>query len=158
MTPAALVYDLDSPRRPGLDDVGGAQKEDDSQYPPDPRTMLTAADWNQVSRLVAGLARVCPLAVLSVAYEGSEPVISHVLAPGSKLSPSSFTVNRRDPGDVEIGWPAGALPTHGAGPTVAINEAHAIFASVELQTNAVRVRTWDRNGSAGDAAFTVCLY
>lgn len=158
MTPDTLVYDLDLPRRPSLDDVGGAQKEDDAQFPPDPRTMLTAADWNQVSKLVAGLARVSPLAVISVEYDDGAPVVSKLLTPGSKLSPESFTMTHNDTGDLEISWESDALPVPGAGPSVTVNEDTPHMATVVSVTNGVRVRTWDSSGVAADAAFTVFVY
>lgn len=114
-SPSWLTYDGDvangvNPRRPGIGDVGGAAKLDDQQYPPDPETMPTAADENQQERVLVGLARLAALATLYVKYSAGVPSVYAVIAPGTLLQASDFTVVDTATGTVTITCPATKIP------------------------------------------------
>ena len=112
-TPTFYVFDGDpdnniSPRRPGIDDVGGAEKENDSDsgFVPDPRTMPTAEDENQAERLLVGLAAVADMVRGVVHFASGTPSIFGIRAPGQQLVSGDFTVTDLGIGLTKIACPA----------------------------------------------------
>lgn len=112
-----LTFDQDPPVRPAVSDVGGGAKENSVTRPPNPTTMATAEDFNQISKQIAALGGVAPLAILLVTFSGGDPSITLVKAPGSNVTTASFTPTDNGNGDTTIAWktgtgqPAGALPS-----------------------------------------------
>lgn len=81
---------FDVPRRPDLDlDFNGAAKVDDTEEPPDPLTMLGAEEYNTLCKTIAGIGRVCPLAI--IAFDGTGAVTS-ILAAKSSVVPANVGV------------------------------------------------------------------
>lgn len=99
-----------NPYRPSLTSFGGATKIDDQTYPPDPETMLTAAQENQKENALAGLSRIAPLARLYVKFSGGTPSLYAVLAFGSELQISDFTVTDSGTGTTSITCSATKIP------------------------------------------------
>jgi hypothetical protein len=112
-TPKYFVFDGDpnngvSPRRPGIDDVGGAQKQNDAEFLPDP-DMPDADDDNQHQKLIVGLSKVATMAVIYVKFVSGVPTIFGIRAPGSALIASDFTVTDVATGKVKLACPGSKL-------------------------------------------------
>ncbi|NUP08463.1 MAG: hypothetical protein HOW73_20630 [Polyangiaceae bacterium] len=157
-------------RRPSLDDLGGAQWEDDlTDPPPKDGKHLYADAVRQLWMQVHALARVAPFAVLTVDFNLSEPFIDALQSPSTLLTAGgglgaggSFELVDNGQGDTTIQWLIGTLPTTGCDPTLTINhdstgtfsqEVHKV-ASPPAGYVAYRVRT-KLNGGALDMRFTV---
>jgi len=145
------------PRRPSLEDVGGATLVDDDEDPPDPETMPYAAQLNQLQMQASAQGKVCDFIAFSVQFSGGTPSIAAVTAPGTDivigtLSPTDFGV-----GNTRITWPANTFPPPLLKPTGTINEdvGELVGISVVPITGGVEVRTYRATGGAADLAFTV---
>lgn len=161
--PSYYVFDGDptnsiTPRRPGIDDVGGAAFIDDQAYPPDPETMPNADSENQNEKLAVGYGKVCPVAILDFEFSGGTPAITRMTAPGFNLEAADFTVTDSGNGNTLIEWDADTLPPPVAKPRAFVNESGPFCVSAIPGTNSVRVRTWSNTGTATDASFTVDIY
>ena len=162
-SPTFPVYDGDGvsvvPRRPGVDDVGGSAKEDNQKYPPNPLTMLAAADWNQVARLLVGFSRVLPVAVISVEITGGVPAISYFESVASNLVAGDITVTDNGAGDTSLTWTAGDFPVRNLNPAgLTLNEDAACDECMAIPiANGVQVITED-GGVGTDCNFTVYLH
>lgn len=99
-----------NPYRPGIDTVGGVGKLDDAQYPPDPETMFTAADFNQGNYLLVALAKVAPLARIYIQIVSGNPTVYAVVAMGNLLTTGDFTVTAAADGDFAVTCPATKIP------------------------------------------------
>lgn len=159
-----FVFDGDGdnlPRRPGSDDVGGYAKEDDQAYPPDPVTMPTASDWNQIARLVLAFGRVCPVLVLSIDFDAGTPFVSGFAAASETLTADDITVTKTGTGVVRIAWPTDTLPPLAtqpiAGLTGTTNSATALVILDEANSR-MDVKTFDAAGVALDAKFSVMMF
>lgn len=159
-SPSFLTYDGDAatgalPYRPGIDDVGGGQKLDDSNDPPDPETMATAADFNEMGMLLVALGKVTPAALLVVANSGT-PAITSLRATGSLLALSDFTVIDHGTGDTEITCPATKIvpPLIGLGFSQKIGDFR-VSARVNATNDGVRVETRNSAGTLADVDFCV---
>lgn len=114
MTPTYCTYDGSitdgvNPYRPGIDTVGGAAFQDDSQYPPDPTTQLTALVENQNEMLLVALAKVTPATLIYVKLVSGTPSIFAIRSASSILLSSHFTVTDLGTGFTEITCPATRL-------------------------------------------------
>src|SRR6478609_8019249 len=95
LTPQYFVFDGDpdnaiSPRRPGIADVGGGEKQNDAEHLPDP-DMPDADDDNQHQKLLVGLAKTATMASIYVKFISGVPSIFGIRAAGSVLQASDFT-------------------------------------------------------------------
>jgi hypothetical protein len=150
----------EDPRRPALDDVGGASKEDDQVKPPDPVTMPCADDWNQIAQLAAYYGQVLPVAVVSVTYTTGTPVVSYFGAIDPNLTGGSVTPTDNGDGDTTLSWAADTFPATNLNPAgLTLNESTAVerMSAVPV-VNGVRVRTLDGSGTGVDCAFTIYLH
>ena len=116
---ANLSPPVTAPYRPGAADFNGIALADSAVYPPNPRTMPTAALLNTWSAMGVMLGRLCQNLTMSVRYSsGGAPIIdSFTTAPTAAASlpaASTFTVNRTTGGaangDISISWPVGTFP------------------------------------------------
>lgn len=144
------------PRRPSLEDVGGATLQDDAMYPPDPTTMPYAAQLNQLQKQAAAVGEVVPALVFSVEFTAGDPIIVSASGPRTSLVIADLTPTDNGVGDTTITWPANTFPPEVAGPEVSINEDTGALTggNVVAVTNGVRVRTYNAGGPL-DLAFTV---
>lgn len=157
--PSYLTYDGNlsasiNPFRPGIDSVGGASFLDDSQYPPDPTTMMTAAVENQNEMLIVAMAKVTPCAVIIVQVSGGIPSISSVRAAGSLLSSSDFTVTDLGTGFTELICPATKI-IQPLG-CIAVPQATGDFRSsayVNGTSNGIRIEIRNSSGTLTDCNF-----
>lgn len=157
MSSSTLTFDESPPRRPALEDLGGGAKENDD-VAPDPVRDATAEDFNQMSKLLAALARVMPVAQLSVTLAAGVHVLERVSCAPSAPGLATFTLTDHGIGDISLTWPVGTFP-----PAVARHRAHVTGAvpaliSAETLSDGVRVRTWDAAGAPVDVTFDVELF
>lgn len=149
--------DDEDPRRPSTDDLGGDQKEDDAEFPPDPVEHFTAAGWNQLVKQVAALAKVAPACKLEVRFNAGAPYVARVTAPSGDVAADTFTVTDDGTGITTIEWPANTFPPHQLSPsglTFLSSLTTRVEGHVEEVTNGVTVYTFS-NGAAADIAFTL---
>jgi hypothetical protein len=156
-----LSWDGDAttdPHRPSTDDLGGDDKLDDAEYPPDPVEHPTAAGWNQIVKQVAALARGAEAAKIEVRFVAGVPAIARASGPSSAIIPALFTVIDNGVGDTTITWPANTFPTHQCSPTglTLLSSLLDLSGSVEEIVNGFRVRTRDA-GAFADVGFTICI-
>jgi hypothetical protein len=105
-----LTFDETPPRRPGIGDVGGGAKEDDVEFPPNPVTMATADEYNQIGGQVVGLWAVCAAAVVHVTISGGTPSITSVWSPRTGLVAGDFSLTDHGAGDTSVLHAGGKLP------------------------------------------------
>lgn len=157
--PAELTWDIDPPRRPSLDDVGGATLQDHASKPPDKATMPYADQLNQWAKQVERLAACIPVAILSIHFDTGTPSVKLFTAMRTTVEISDFTVTDNGNGDTTITWPANTFPTPVTYPMVSINDDGHWLAPVAFNVaNGVQVKTYDSGAGATDADFTVAVY
>jgi hypothetical protein len=112
-TPTFYVFDGDpdnavAPRRPGIDDVGGGQKQNDQEHLPDP-DMPNADDDNQHQKLLVGLSKTATMAAIYVKFSGGVPSIFGIRSVGSELVKEDFEVTDVATGIVKLACPASKI-------------------------------------------------
>jgi hypothetical protein len=154
-----LTYDISPARRPSLDDMGGASCEDDAKNPPDPETMATAAQYNQIQGQCQALAKVAASFILGVTNDGTGAGIYSLSATGTNITTGTFTVARTGTGIVQITWPSGTFPTAVADASVQMTADGAWCQPIPIAiANGVEVKTRDQTGALADGAFTITFY
>jgi hypothetical protein len=160
--PETLTWDIAAvdggPRRPSLEDLGGATLEDDALYPPDPATMPYAKQLNQWAKQLEAVAAIVPFVAFSVQFFAGVPTIVAFTCPrrtGVLILGTTGVTDLGD-GDTSITWPAGTFPPALLKPECTINEdiEELVGATIVSITNGVRVRTYNAAGLV-DLAFTV---
>lgn len=160
--PSYPVFDGDTsvvPRRPSLEDLGGATLIDSSDYPPDPETMPYADELNQWQHVQAGLARVAPAALVEVRFSGGTPSVFRVLTLGSTLGTGDFSVTDNGNGDTTISVAAALLPVVALRATVSQVDDTEIdrIRCVTVSGTSWRVKT--KLGATGtDADFVLSIW
>jgi hypothetical protein len=154
------TFDLDPPRRPSLDDCGGAGKEDDVEYPPDPLTHPTAAEFNLFARMIAVFGGVLPHTFVDVRINAGAPVIDAAGSFRTSVTTATFTPTDNGTGDTTIAWPADTFPTAIGKPVACITSSSGDYLepNVDVLTNSFRVKTKDKTGALADVAFKVLFY
>lgn len=148
------------PRRPSTDDLGGDEKLDDAEFPPDPREHPTAAGHNQMVKVLVALARTAVACKLEIGFSGNAPYIAALTALGSAVSLATFgTPTDNGPGDTTVSWAADALPPATISPnglTLYSSSTQQVTGHVQKLTNGIRVRTFV-NGAAADVPWSINL-
>lgn len=147
------------PRRPSTDDLGGDEKVDDIDFPPDDTEHPTAAGWNQLVRQVAALARGVASLKFEVQYEGNTPFLARLSGPRSALAAEQFSIIEVSPGVVDVNWPANFFPPHQCAPTglTLLSDSSSLRSGQVFEIpNGVRVRTF-QSGSPGRVAFSLTI-
>ncbi len=154
-----LTFDISPPRRPALDDVGGAALIDNALRPPRGSTMPTAAQLNQWALQIQRFGGIVPVALLSVRFTAGVPSLdSFACLPTAPIT-ATFTVTDTATGNTTITWPANTFPSALVKPMVTITEDIAALAPIALLvTNGVQVKTRNAASALTDMAFTVALY
>jgi sugar/nucleoside kinase (ribokinase family) len=75
---SSFTFDLTPPRRPSLADLGGAAKQDDAAFPPNPLTMPTAENWNHFARALEAWGKVVPFLVVTIHILAGTPTLVSV--------------------------------------------------------------------------------
>jgi hypothetical protein len=151
--------DDEDPRRPSTDDLGGDEKEDEADFPPDDVEHFTAGGWNQKVMQIAAMARVAAACKIKVEFSGGTPAITDVTSPSSSVTAATFTVTDEGTGVTLIEWPANTFPPHACAPTGLTPfsaDATAKTAHAEEVTDGVRVRTFAVS-TAADVDFSICI-
>lgn len=151
--------DDEDPRRPSTDDLGGDEKQDEDEFPPDDVTDPTATGWNQIVKQIAAIAKVTPSAKLEGRFNAGAPYLARVTAPSSNVTTETFTVTDEGTGVTLIEWPAGTFPPDQISPnglTLLSALTTRLEAHAEEVSNGVRIRTFS-NGTAADVDFTICI-
>ncbi len=160
-------------RRPSLDDLGGAQWEDDlTDPPPQDGKHLYANAVRQLWKQVHAVAKMAPLARMTIDFDTGSPFIDILQAPSGILSAGgalgaggSFTLVDNGVGDTTIRWELGVLPTTGCDPMITVNHDSTGTFSVEVHKEAAppagyvgyQVRT-KLNAGALDMRFTIAFH
>lgn len=163
MSSNTLTFDDAVPHRPTVSELGGGTKLNHTTRPPDPVTMLTAEDVNQMSKQIAALAAMAPLVQFDVTITAGTPVISNFTSLRQGLVLGDFTVTDAGVGSTQISWLASKLPPLGRAPLAGLtqNTANAdgvkAFYTTVSGNPAVQVVT-SVGGVATDINFTVQIY
>jgi hypothetical protein len=152
-----VTYDEVPPFRPTVDDMGGAKKKnvEPPRTPPNPVRSVTAEDWNQAVQQVEALARVAPIAILTVRWTGFTPVIEQAAGMGAAAkNPATYTVTSTAPfsADVNVSWPARTFPgrvcRHVARLASLVSGTMTGSITTEAFNNGVTVRQLDDTGGS----------
>jgi hypothetical protein len=150
----------EDPRRPSTDDLGGDEKLDDTEFPPDDVEHPTAAGWNQLVKQQAATAKVNAACKLEVRFSAGTPALVRFTTPRGDLTIATFTVQDNGNGDVTVTWPANTFPPHACSPTgLTLLTSATTFVAGHLDevTNGVRVRTFNSSGTATDIDWTLTI-
>ena len=154
----SLTFDITPPRRPSLDDIGGAVATDHATRAPTKATMPYADAWNQMQRQDERMAAMTEVVVLSITFAAGVPSVSQFTAMRTTTVIGDFTVTDNGTGDTTITWPANTVTTSTGGPMPGLNDATVgggITAS--LVALGVRVLTWTGAATPADRNFTVTV-
>jgi len=163
MPSSTRTFDQTPPRRPTIDDVGGGLKTNRTPAP-DPVRDATAEDYNQLGQQGVAAGSMIPLARVFVTISGGVPAVTSVMAPGSAVTTSSFTVTDNAAGDTTISWPVALLPTRAAAPggltqtdDTEIDRLRALYTTAAVPAaNSPAVRVKSKLGATGtDCNFVV---
>lgn len=150
------TYDIvGAPRRPSLDDCGGAGLLDDAGFPPDPLTMPAAIVMNQGERQIAAAHQTLPVLAISFRVSGGNLVLDASGCMSSIANVGAFTITPNAAGDTSVTWPANTFPPALYEPFGGITGATGGMIAVEAITNGIRIRTWSTVGAATTLACTV---
>lgn len=156
--PVLLTYDIVPPRRPSIDDVGGAAFQDDQKNPPNQATMPSSAMENQNEMQVQAAHKVLPVCVFSIKFTTGTPSLDSFSTLSSLPITGTFTFVDNGTGDTSVTWPANTFPTAINKPKGGITGATIGQIAVEAITNGVRVRTANAAGAATDLPCTVEVF
>jgi len=150
------TFDLAPPRRPTLDDVGGAGFTNDPDFPPSPAEP-DADGYNQTGMLAVAAAGMVPVRGVSVRFQAGVPLVD--LQADMRSTPAVLTLTDNGAGDTTITYPSGSYPAPVLRAAAFLNEDVAALApTVTIVTNGFRVRTRNSAGTLTDIAFTLCWW
>ena len=103
---STYTFDLTPPRRPSLDDLGGAAKQDDADYPPNPVTMTDRGELELFARFFEGIGKVVPFCTIHVAFSAGAPYIVSLQSMRSSLVSGNLVLTDNGAGDttISLGW------------------------------------------------------
>lgn len=157
------TFDLTPARRPSLDDLGGAAKQDHARFPPNPVTMPTAQNWNQFARFMEGAGKLLPFCIIHVSFAAGVPFIVSVRSMRSSLVVGSFPApTDNGDGDTTIDYSAipTAFPPSNRPPRADIvgDGAFLVPTCDTTVANTVRVRTRDNTNTLVDQPFVLEIF
>jgi hypothetical protein len=164
--PVYYVFDGDplaspvvAPRIPSVADLGGAQFQDDAEYPPDPLIFPSALDENQQERVLSGLAQTAGKLVFTIDFATGAPFVSGFAQVGTRLTTGLLTVTDNGAGDTTVAWPAGYLPARNVSPLMTVNgDVEIDRQRCILAADGLSVRVKTKLGATGtDVKFTVVI-
>jgi len=159
---ADYTFDLTPCRRPSLADLGGAAKQDDAAYPPDPVTMATAQNWNAWARENEGCGKLIQFCTIQIGFAAGAPYIVALTSMRSTLTAGMLTITDNGTGDTTIDWSAipTAFPPAFRPPRADIvGDGAFLMPTCDTTTaNTVRVRTRDNTNTLVDQPFVVDIF
>ncbi len=147
------------PRRPSSEDLGGDEKLDSEEAPPDAKEHFTSQGWNQKVKQLVALARMSAAAKFKVSFSGGAPQIEQGAGCKATVTTTTFSPTDNGTGDTTVTWPADTFPPEIVSPnglTLYSSSAQVVSGHVQLVTNGVRVRTFV-NGVASDVPWSINL-
>ena len=165
--PALYTWDFILPgtfaKAASLDDLGGAQLEDDAVYPPVPPKMPYADQLNQWAKQLAGMNRVITaldIEVTTTPSVVSATAMSDQITTTFAQNSSNFQVEYFATGILTIGWAAGILPPPRTRARAFITDPNPYAAPVVevLSPNSVTVYTWNLSGTPVNVPLLVSIY
>lgn len=155
-------FDENPARRPTVEDLGGGQKVDDDPAP-EPVTMPTAKDLNELALVGAAVGGMCPLMILVVTQAAGVYSVVGFRCVGSTVVAGDVTVTKNGTGDVTYSWTATKIP--GTIAALASLQEGAGDYAYELDTPAtvsgttsVRIKIKDNGGTAQECGHTIFVY
>ena len=151
------------PYRAGANDLGGYDFADKDPAP-EIGSEPTASVTNEQNRHIAGLERVTELAKLWVRFLAGSPTVLYVVAMGTLVTVSNFTVTHVSTGVVDILWLQGTLAPQAADPECSPLAAGVLpwgelHPSPPSGHNGIRVSIQNPSTlAAADGDFTVAIY
>jgi hypothetical protein len=158
-----LTFDQSPAARPGTADVGTGSYTDDPEFPPDPNVFPSADYWNQLTKLVVAMGKVCPIAIVTVGFNAGTPQVTSAVGPGGSVAPGFFTLDDLGAGHTMVKWTTGTLPPMGPQPMLTINSNFNDMSGGAFQQSSsggfdrVEVQTF-RAGVSTDLQFTIAIY
>jgi hypothetical protein len=154
--PEEFVYDMTVPRRPTEDDMDPYTQD----VAPVPLPgQLYAAQMNQRGMCVAALARVSPVAIITLDFASGAPFVDRQSSCSKVLEVGDLVVTDNGAGDTTIEWPENTFPTHIADPEASVCTDGAWLQPVPvLVTNGVRVKTRASGGTLTDVRVQVRIF
>jgi hypothetical protein len=151
-----LTYDQDPPRRPGIDDLGGATKTNDVAHLPDPGDPA-AEEYNQICKQVVGLSKVAFRLIVHVTFPSGTPTLSLFSSPGNLVEAGDISFTDHAAGDTSVLLDAEAFPESLFPPLLTLAEDVEIDrARVFSVSGGYRVKT-KLGGSGTDCAFVMAF-
>jgi len=157
---SVLTYDQANVHRPTIAELGGGAFQDHPLRPPDPQTHPSAGMFNQATKQIVALAGIAPSLKFQVEFVAGAPVITQLIAIGTKITAANFTalggqITDNGNGDTTITLPPTLIPpqlTRPSGLTI-VEDVEIDRARVVTVTNGWQIKT--KLGATGtDAAFT----
>jgi hypothetical protein len=153
------TFDQSPPRRPGIDDVGGGQKQNDPNLPPpDPELDPCADDFNQLSQQAVAAGKVLAVARLSIDQSGGDYTLVGISCASSTPTTTDFEVTKNGVGDVTITWPDGTFPTAIARPRAHIIGSTPLAHATQPLAHGARVRMIDMAGTPAESGFDLDIF
>ena len=155
--PTEFVYDHpDGARRPSEDDVDPFLV--DVTPVPLPQQPY-AAQLNQWARCIVALARVSPVAIITIDFAATVPFVDRLSCCSEVVEIGDLTVTDNGTGDTTITWAAGTFPTAAADPEASICADGSWLQPMALAvTDGVQVKTRADGGALTDVRVKVKLY
>jgi hypothetical protein len=159
-----MTMNEDPPRRPGIDDLGGGEKEN-ATNPPNPRTGLDARDWNQLSKQLAAIALVVPQLRVWVRFNAGVPVIDSFAAWSGNITTPDLVPVDNGTGDTTIQIDTDLLANQMGKASAAITEAGGglarhpeVVATIVSGNYEFRIKTGDSAGALANLAFRLDIF
>jgi hypothetical protein len=154
--PEDFVYDLDTPRRPTEDDTDPHCVD---VLPAPLPGQPYSNQLNQRGMLIPALARVSPVAIITIAFSSGAPFVDRLSCCSKVLEIADLTVTDNGNGDTTIEWPANTFPTAVADMEASVCEDGSWLQPTAVSvTNGVRVRTRADGGVLTNARVQVRIY
>lgn len=157
MSTNTLTFDESPARRPGIDDVGGGQKENDIPGP-SPVRHATAEDFNQLSQQAVAAGRMMPVARLSIGCSAGAYSLLGFWCPSSNPTTETWTITKNSTGVVSVSCPTGTLPSPAGRPRAFVVGTTPLMVSAEPTGHGAKVHMADGSGTPTDASFELDIF
>jgi len=163
------VYTYDRPLAdggpyvPSVDDLGGAEMEDDAENPPDLEADPNAGKFNELTRNLAGVNRMIGKCLLEIEWDGTTNADAYsvincdAMGTDASVSAASFTLTRQSVGVVLVEWTSGSLPAVNRKPRVNLSDDHGTGWGALSSPTSVTAHLHDGGDIAADAHFILEL-
>lgn len=148
-----------NPYKPSEASMGGAEKENDAKYVPNPTTDPSAEEWNQKVGILAAVARMSAWAAIDVRFSGGTPSIFGVTSLNDDLEAADITPTDVGTGIITLAIPATKLPDPSHGRADIQETGNFTANAFRSAANTMRVEIYDADsGAAADKNVVVYWY